>query len=101
MTQQLSAPPTAREPWDSCGSVVECVARMIAPGTQIGPYEILDPVGAGGMGEVYGGRDPRLDRDGAIKVLPASLSTPPSAMRVPTSFSSRIFCNKRSLPDMV
>ena len=43
-------------------------------GTRLGPYEILGPLGAGGMGEVYRARDTRLDRDVAIKVLPARLS---------------------------
>src|SRR5574340_719465 len=40
------------------------------PGTRLGPFEILAPLGAGGMGEVYRARDPRLARDVAIKVLP-------------------------------
>jgi serine/threonine protein kinase len=40
-------------------------------GVQLGPYEILAPIGAGGMGEVYRARDPRLNREVAIKVLPA------------------------------
>ena len=39
-------------------------------GTRLGPYEILAPIGAGGMGEVYRARDTKLDRDVAIKVLP-------------------------------
>src|SRR5437867_12429382 len=42
----------------------------LAPGTRLGPYEIVSPMGAGGMGEVYHARDTRLDRDVALKVLP-------------------------------
>ena len=45
-----------------------------APGTRLGPYEIVRPIGAGGMGEVYEARDTRLDRAVAIKVLPAALA---------------------------
>src|ERR1700674_1828492 len=47
----------------------------LTAGTKLGPYEIIAPIGAGGMGEVYRARDTRLDRDVAIKVLPASLSS--------------------------
>jgi Tol biopolymer transport system component len=47
----------------------------LTSGTKLGPYEIQSPLGAGGMGEVYRARDTRLERDVAIKVLPASLSS--------------------------
>src|ERR1700740_512928 len=46
-------------------------------GTKLGPYEVLAPLGAGGMGEVYSARDTRLDRTIAIKILPAQLSSDP------------------------
>ena len=45
----------------------------IATGTQLGPYEILSPLGAGGMGEVYRAHDEALDRDVAIKLQPSDL----------------------------
>ncbi len=47
---------------------------MIDPGTRLGPYEVLEPIGAGGMGEVYRARDTRLERMVAVKVLPSHLS---------------------------
>src|SRR6266699_5844183 len=50
----------------------------LATGTKLGPYEIIAPLGAGGMGEVYRARDTRLERDVAIKVLPANLSSDPN-----------------------
>ena len=46
----------------------------LATGTKLGPYEILAPIGAGGMGEVYRARDPRLNRIVAIKVSAAQFS---------------------------
>src|ERR1022692_1176759 len=49
----------------------------LAPGTRLGPYEILGAIGAGGMGEVYRARDTRLDRVVAIKILPEHLSNKP------------------------
>ena len=49
----------------------------VAAGTKLGPYEIVAPIGAGGMGEVYKARDTRLERAVAIKVLPEHLSLTP------------------------
>ena len=50
----------------------------LASGMKLGPYEILSPLGSGGMGEVYRARDTRLDRTVAIKVLPAHLASDPT-----------------------
>jgi len=47
---------------------------MLNPGTKLGPYEILSPLGAGGMGEVYLANDSKLDRQVAIKVLPETMT---------------------------
>src|SRR6185369_9031021 len=53
----------------------------LASGTRLGPYETLGQLGAGGMGEVYRARDPRLGREVAIKVLPSSLSQDADRLR--------------------
>jgi eukaryotic-like serine/threonine-protein kinase len=53
----------------------------LASGTKLGPYEILSAVGAGGMGEVYRARDPRLGREVAIKVLPSGSASDPERLR--------------------
>ena len=50
-------------------------------GTKLGPYEIIAPLGAGGMGEVYRARDPRLQREVAIKILPELVSDNPERLR--------------------
>jgi Tol biopolymer transport system component/tRNA A-37 threonylcarbamoyl transferase component Bud32 len=52
----------------------------LATGTRLGPYEVVGPLGAGGMGEVYRARDPKLSREVAIKVLPESLRERPEAL---------------------
>src|SRR4029077_11236826 len=49
----------------------------LAPGTKLGPYEIVSSLGAGGMGEVYRARDTRLNRTVAVKTLPTHLSNDP------------------------
>jgi serine/threonine protein kinase len=73
------------------GGAVERRARLIAydpcglmalpSGTRVGPYEIVSAIGAGGMGEVYRARDPKLQRDVAIKLLPAASSNPDAVDR--------------------
>ena len=69
----------------------------LQPGDKLGPYEILAPIGAGGMGEVYKARDPRLNRIVAIKRLKASTRrvsskklTPSLRSIIPTSARSTI-----------
>ena len=57
------------------------MSEPLAPGARLGPYEIDDLIGAGGMGQVYRARDPRLGRNVAIKTLSGSGAADPEAVR--------------------
>src|SRR5271169_2156239 len=52
----------------------------LTAGTPLGPYEILAPIGAGGMGQVYRAKDTKLDREVAIKILPDALTHDPERL---------------------
>ena len=54
---------------------------MLSPGDRLGPYEVVSPLGAGGMGEVYRARDTRLAREVAIKVLPEAVASNPERLK--------------------
>ena len=54
---------------------------MAAPGTSLGPYELVASIGAGGMGEVYRAHDPRLQREVAVKILPPQFAADPDRLR--------------------
>ena len=54
---------------------------ILKPGDRLGPYEVVSPIGVGGMGEVWKARDPRLGRDVAIKVLPEAFAADPDRQR--------------------
>jgi eukaryotic-like serine/threonine-protein kinase len=58
--------------------VIIAALMSLAPGTKLGPFEIVGPLGIGGMGEVYRARDMRLGRDVAIKILPQEMSADPA-----------------------
>ena len=53
---------------------------MLEQGSRLGPYEVIGPLGAGGMGEVYRARDRRLDREVALKVLPTAFASDPDRL---------------------
>lgn len=62
-------------------SAKSALHKPVIAGTRLGPYEIVSPLGAGGIGEVYRARDTRLGREVAVKVLPASFSQDADRLR--------------------
>src|SRR5436309_2841014 len=77
-----SPPSRINGPHDRTPHMTEKEPRMaLATGTQIGPYEISDFIGAGAMGEVYRAHDSRLGRDVAVKVLPAHFGADAERLR--------------------
>jgi serine/threonine protein kinase len=76
----------------------------VAPGTRLGPYEIVAPIGAGGMGEVYKGEDVRLGRAVALKFLPQELaeateSPSPAGTPVPSPTAlGQFYCSGLRVP---
>ena len=71
-------------------SELERPAPKLQRGDRLGPYEVVEPLGAGGMGEVYRARDTKLQRDVAIKILPASVARDPDRLH---RFSARRICS--------
>ena len=60
-----------------CSRAIIASIMSLAPGQKLGPYEVVSPLGAGGMGEVYRARDTRLERIVALKILPKEFSCDP------------------------
>ena len=73
VSQALTGPAGLR---DSSRAIITSLMSL-APGQRLGPYEIVSPLGAGGMGEVYRARDTRLERTVALKILPKEFSCDP------------------------
>jgi len=67
-----------RPAWEAAPSLIE--SRGLTAGTRVGPYEIVAPIGAGGMGEVYLAKDTKLKREVALKVLPDSFASDPDRL---------------------
>src|SRR5579872_2993992 len=64
----------------SWGTIAESSSMPLSAGSRLGSFEIVSPLGAGGMGEVYRARDSKLARDVALKVLPAAFAADPDRM---------------------
>ena len=60
--------------------IIQPLPVALAPGSRLGAYEVVSPLGAGGMGEVYRARDTKLNRDVALKILPESFASDPDRL---------------------
>ena len=67
----------------------------LSPGTKLGQYEVVEAIGAGGMGEVYRARDTKLRRDVAVKVLPEEFSQTKSPTHLPTGTAEDLWSSAR------
>jgi serine/threonine protein kinase len=70
----IQEPAFSRQRFDSNPPYNPATPLSLGPGTRLGPYEVIAPIGAGGMGEVYRARDTKLNRDVALKVLPEAFA---------------------------
>src|SRR5215831_16938093 len=75
---QIAIWPLTRHLTPSCGKIIQIYGS--GPRDKLGPYEIMAPIGAGGMGEVFRARDTMLKREVALKVLPAAFVQDPERM---------------------
>src|SRR6266850_5782851 len=81
----MPGPPTRQPRWGAVGprrqwKKVGPEPMPLTPGARLGPYQIVDAIGAGGMGEVYRARDTKLGRDVALKILPDAFAADPDRL---------------------